>query len=101
MLSDSLLVLLLVLLFVFYYLVLLVQDYGKSGDVAAKKKFTTAFTPLILVSGAMILGGGLLYINKRQGFSQYDVYALLGYCFLVFILSLVTIQTTVYKVNLS
>jgi hypothetical protein len=101
MVSERVLIPLLILLFVFYYLVLLVQDYGKSGDTEAKKKLSGVFTPLILVSGALILGGGLLYINTTKGFTQYDLYVLLGYCFSIFILSIATIQTTFYKVNLS
>lgn len=101
MVSDRVLISLLVLLFVFYYLVLLVQDYGKSGDVEAKKKLSGSFTPLLFVPAVLILGGGLLYINNRDVLSHYDVYLLTGYCFLIFILSIATIHTTFYKVNLS
>lgn len=101
MISERVLIPLLLLLFVFYYLALLVQDYGKSGDKEAKKKLNEVFTPLILVSGLMILAGGLLYINSAKGFTQYDLYVILGYCFSIFVLSVVTIQTTFYKVNLS
>jgi hypothetical protein len=91
---------LLLLLFVFFYLVILVQRYGTSGDAAAKAELNK-YNPVILTSGAAILGGGLLYLLTRTAASPYDRTALTALCLGAFALSVITFHSSLYKVDLS
>lgn len=87
-------------LFILYCLTLLSQEYGKTGNTETREQINKV-TPAIYTTGAFLLVGGILYLNFRNGKSDYDIPMLTGYCFFIFVASILTFHASLYKVNLS
>ena len=98
--DDRITFILILSLFVLYCLVLVVQDFGYSGDTATKEQINKIL-PAALTPCAILLVGGLVYLNFRTAPSEYDIPMLTGYCFVIFTASILTLHASLYKVNLS
>jgi hypothetical protein len=98
--DDRITFALILLLFVLYCLVLVIQEYGYSGNEKTKEELRKIL-PAALTPCAILLLGGLIYLRVRTKPSDYDIPALTVICFAIFTLSILTLHASLYKVNLS
>jgi len=95
------------LLFINYYLILITQDFGSSGTTPSRDKIKTTFTPAIVVPSIGILLFGLLYLWMGESKPSYlstrisDNSLLTGYTYGTFVVAVLALHISLYKVNLS
>jgi hypothetical protein len=94
------------LLFINYYLILITQDFGSSGT-DSRKEIKDKFTPAIVVPSIGILLFGLLYLWMGESKPSYlntrisDNSLLTGYVYGTFVVAVLALHISLYKVNLS
>lgn len=97
----------LILLFINYYLILITQDFGSSGTKDAREKIIKTFTPALVVPLIGILLFGILYLWTGDTAPTYmsvrlsDSSFLTAYTYGTFVIAVLALHLSLYKVNLS